>query len=379
MSTGAVIVGAAETAELGEVNLSALGLHADASLRALQDAGLTPAEVDGIACASPTPIEVAHHLGIWPRWMDGTMVGGCSPLLHVRHAAAALDQGQCEVVLVTHGQSGRSGFGPPPVVPAGSAKDQFEHTFGATAPYSNFTVPARRFLSDRGMSREHLAAVVVAQRRWATDTPRALRRTPVTIDEVLSGPMVADPFTRDMCCPLTDGGGALVMMSAKRASRHYRSQDTIHLLGAAEALESALVSQMKNPSYFSAWERASVEALGQARVTHDLVDHLMIYDAYAHVPLYGLEALGFVAFGESGDFVMHGHTSPGGRLPVNTNGGGLSYTHTGMYGMFAITEAVRQLRREASAQVPDAAISMVAGVGQMFGVGSCLVLAREPV
>ncbi|MGW4335904.1 thiolase C-terminal domain-containing protein [Rhodococcus koreensis] len=377
------IVGAAETTTIGiRPDLSILGLHAEAARNALADAGLSIHDVDGIAIAGTqavmTPFELSHYLGIRPRWMDSTLVGGCSFMLHVRHAAAAIASGAADVVLVVHGESGRSGVGVPPYVPSPSSlTGQFENPYGALASYSAFTLPALRFLEDRGMNREHLAHVAVAQRSWAAQNPRALRRNPVTVEDVLNAPPVAYPFTRDMCCVVTDGGGALVLTSADRAKDMKNSDRLVYLLGSGEAAEASLVSMMDDPGSFRAFRDASEEAFRTAGITHADVDHLMAYDAFAHVPLYMLEDLGFVGRGESGDFIAEGNTVKGGSLPMNTNGGGLSYTHTGMYGMFAIQEAVRQLRNEAAAQLPDIKISFVQGVGLFFGAAGSLVLSNE--
>jgi acetyl-CoA acetyltransferase len=373
------IVGAAETPEIGVLpGASVLTLHAQAARAALADAGLTVADVDGVATAMPMPLEVAHHLGITPRWLDGTMVGGCSFLLHVRHAAAAIASGAADIVLVSHGESGRSrvGAGHGRLDPS-SLMGQFEAVYGAQAPYSSFTVPALRFLRDRGMDREDLARVVATQRTWALNNPRAMRRKPVTVEEVLEGPPVAYPFTRDMCCVVTDGGGALVLTSAERA-RDLPSRDrAVFLLGSGESAEGPLVSQLADPGSSRSFRESASEAFRTAGISHADVDHLMAYDAFAHVPLYALEDLGFVGRGESGAFIADGNTVKGGALPMNTNGGGLSYTHTGMYGMFAIQEAVRQLRGEAVEQVPDVDISFVQGVGMYFAAGGSLVLSRE--
>jgi acetyl-CoA acetyltransferase len=373
------IVGASETDEIGVLpDRAMLQLHAEAGLNALADAGLTAADVDGVATAGPLPLEVSHHLGIQPRWLDGTMVGGCSFMLHVRHAAAAIAAGAADVVLVTHGESGRSrvGVGPHGRNP-GSAQGQFEAPFGAVTPYSTFTVPALRFLHDRGMSRSDLAEVVVAQREWATGNPRAFRRKPATVESVLADRPIAYPFTREMCCVVTDGGGALVITSAERAADLPGGEHAVYLLGSGEACEAPLMSQMDEVSSFGAFRRASAEAFATSGVSHADIDHLMGYDAFAHLPLYMLEDLGFVGHGESGAFIREGHTRPGGSLPMNTNGGGLSYTHTGMYGMFAIQEAVRQLRGQAAVQVPDVTTSFVQGVGMFFGAAGSLVLTNR--
>lgn len=373
------IVGASETDEIGVLpNRSMIQLHAEAGLNALADAGLMPTDVDGVATAGPLALEVSHHLGIVPRWLDGTMVGGCSFLLHVRHAATAIASGAANVVLITHGESGRSrvGVARPAPNPA-SVGGQFEAPYGSLAPYATFTVPALRFLHDRGMSRTDLAEVVVAQREWAMRNPRAFRRKPTTVQAVLDGDPIAYPFTREMCCVVTDGGGALVLTTAERAGDLPGGAHAVYLLGSGEGAEAPLMSQMEDVGSFGAFRRASAEAFRTAGIGHADVDHLMGYDAFAHLPLYILEDLGFVGRGESGAFIAEGNTRPGGRLPMNTNGGGLSYTHTGMYGMFAIQESVRQLRGEAAAQVPDVEIGFVQGVGMMFGAAGSLVLCSH--
>lgn len=372
------LVGASETDRIGVVpDRSIIQLHAEAARNALADAGLTPSDVDGVATAGPLPMEVSHYLGITPRWLDGTMVGGCSFMLHVRHAAAAIAAGACETVLITHGESGRSHVGGTHQLPGpASLPGQFEYPYGAIFPYATFTLPVMRFLQERGMSRRDLAEVAVAQREWASSNPRAFKRVPITVEQILHDTPVAYPFTKDLCCVVTDGGGALVLTRAERAADLRRSATPVYLLGSGESAEAPLVSQMADPGSFGAFRRASAEAFATAGVAHKDIDHLMVYDAFAHLPLYGLEDLGFVGRGESGAFIAEGHTRPGGRLPMNTNGGGLSYTHTGMYGMFAIQEAVRQLRGEAAAQVAGVKVSFVQGVGMMFGAAGSLILSN---
>lgn len=373
-----VIVGAAETTELGVLpHLSSMDLLADAARNALADAGMSAQDVDGIATAGPAPMDVSHHLGMTPRWLDGTNVGGCSFMVHVRHAAAAIASGAAETVLVVHGESGRSRVGADAWTPdLRSYSGQFEAVFGAQAAYSTFTVPAMGFLAERGMSPEHLAHVVATQRLWSEGNPRAFRRDAISVDQVMSAPMVAHPFTRDMCCVVTDGGGALVITSVERARDLPSGNRAIYLLGSGEASEGPVISQMADPGSSLALRQSSAEAFATAGVGPHDIDHLMAYDAFAHVPLYMLEDAGFVGFGESGDFVAGGHTSRGGSLPMNTNGGGLSYTHTGMYGMFAIQESVRQLRGEAHAQVSGIEVGFVQGVGGFFAAGASLVLSN---
>ena len=371
----ACIVGAAETERIGVVpELSQLELHADAARRALADAGLTIADVDGVAAAGQSTA-VAHYLGITPAYVDATAVGGCSFLLHVRHAAAAITAGLCEVVLITHGESGRSRVGMPPrVMAAASPQGQFEAPFGPLGPPTMFPIGVLRFMKETGLTHEQLASVAVAQRRWSSQVPRAMFREEITVDDVLASRMVAYPMHLLECCLVTDGGGALVVTSADRARSMPGPRPPVYVLGTGEAAETPLVSQMKDFTRSEGFRRASAAAFAEAGVGVPDVDHLMVYDAFAHLPLFGLEDLGFVGRGEAGAFVAEGHTSPGGRLPMNTNGGGLSYTHTGMYGMFLVQESVRQLRGEAAAQVPGVEVSVAQGVGGMFGAAGTLVL-----
>ena len=375
------VIGAAETTGLGVLpELSMIQLHAEAARNALADAGLTTADIDGVATGGPMPMEVSHYLGITPAWVDGTMVGGCSFMLHVRHAAAAIAAGAATTVLITHGESGRSrvGMSRYAVRAPDTVSGQFEVPYGALMPFATFTVPALRFLHERGMSRTDLAEVVVAQRQWAAGNPRAFRRKPITVDEVLNdSPPVAYPFTRDMCCVVTDGGGALVLTSAERAADLPGGSRAVYLLGSGEAVGSPVMSQMAEVDSFAGFRSSSAAAFRSADLTPGDIDHLMCYDAFAHVPLFMLEDMGFVGSGESGAFIASGATRPGGSLPVNTNGGGLAYTHTGMYSMFAMQEAIRQLRGEAAVQVPGVRTSFVQGVGMYFAASASLIFASE--
>jgi acetyl-CoA acetyltransferase len=375
---GVIIAGAAETDAVGKLpDHSTLQLHIEAAVNAVADAGLTMRDIDGIATVNaPGPVQVAHALGITPRWMDGTGVGGTSFLLHVRHAAAAIRSGYATTVLITHGESGRSRVGASPYPRGGSSMSgQFEAPYGTTGATSTFTIPVLRYMKEYGLTHEQLAYVAVAQRKWAARNPRAMFREVITVEDVLASRLVAYPFHLLECCLVTDGGGALIITAADRAGDF--PKPAVHVLGTGEAMETPMISQMVDFTESQAFKQAGRAAFAEAGITTADVRHLMIYDAFAHVPIYGLEALGFVAKGEAGAFIAAGNTEPGGRLPLNTNGGGLSYTHTGMYGMFAIQEGVRQVRGEASAQVTDADVSVILGNGGMFATSGVLVLGRE--
>jgi acetyl-CoA acetyltransferase len=370
------IVGAAETKRIGVVpDISALEMHAESARLALADAGLQMSDVDGVAAAGLSPILVAQYLGIAPTYVDATSIGGCSFLVHVRHAAAAITAGLADVVLITHGESGRSRVGAPPRPsdPA-SPQGQFEAPYGIAGPPTMFPMGVLRYMKDFGLTHEQLASVAVAQRRWAADVPRAMFRELITVEDVLASRMIAYPMHLLECCLVTDGGGALVVTSAERARARPGPKPPVYVLGTGEAAETPMVSMMEDFTTSKAFRLSSAKAFAEAGIGPADVDHLMIYDAFAHLPIYGLEDLGFVGRGEAGAFIAEGHTSPGGRLPMNTNGGGLSYTHTGMYGMFLVQESVRQLRGEASAQVPGVDISLAQGVGGMFMSAGTLVL-----
>lgn len=372
----AAIVGAAETERIGVLpDVSAIELHAESARLAVADAGLTLADVDGVAAAGQSPVAVAHYLGITPTYLDTTAVGGCSFLLHVRHAAAAIAAGLAEVVLVTHGESGRSRVGMAPrMMDPSSPLGQFEAPYGTLGPPTLFPIGVLRYMKELGLTHEQLASVPVAQRRWAARVPRAMHREPITVDDVLASRMIAYPMHLLECCLVTDGGGALVVTSAARAQALPGPKPPVYVLGTGEASESPMVSMMEDFTTSKAFRLSSARAFAEARIGPADVDHLMVYDAFAHLPLYGLEDLGFVGRGEAGPFVAEGNTAPGGRLPMNTNGGGLSYTHTGMYGMFLVQESVRQLRGEAAAQVPGVEVSAAQGVGGMFMAAGTLIL-----
>ncbi len=370
------IVGAAETTEMGSIpNLSQIQLHADAALNTLKDAGLKLSDIDGVACAGESPTGIAHYLGIVPTWVDGTSVGGCSFMLHVRHAAAAINEGLCETVLITHGESGRSGVGRGGFRGSPSSlSGQFESPYCGMGPTTAFTLPFLRYMKDTGTTLEQLAMVAVVQREWAAMNPRASYRDPLTVQDVMQDRMIAYPFTKTECCLVTDGGGALILTSASRAKDF--PQKPVYILGTGESVESPMISQMEDFTSSRAFRVSAAKAFSEAGITHADVDHVMIYDAFAHLPFYGLEDMGFCKQGEAGPFIAERHTAPGGALPLNTNGGGLSYMHSGMYGMVALQESVRQLRGIAPAQVEGATISVCHGVGGMFAASGTVIMSN---
>jgi acetyl-CoA acetyltransferase len=371
------VVGAAETTDLGRIpGMSQIMLHADAALNAMKDCGLKPKDIDGVATAGEVPQALAQYLGITPTWADGTAVGGCSFMLHVRHAAAAINEGLCNTVLITHGESGKSRVAPTPRPPyPDSLAGQFEAPYGVFGPPTMFTIPVLRYMKTYGITEEQVANVAVIQREWAAKNPRATFKDPITVDDVLNSRMIAYPFRILMCCLVTDGGGALILTSAERAKDF--PQKPVYILGTGESVEGPMISQMEDFTSSKAFRVSGKKAFEESGITHKDVDHLMIYDAFAHLPLYGLEDLGFVGRGEAAAFIGERHTAIGGKLPCNTNGGGLSYMHSGMYGMYALQESVRQMRGIAPAQIPGAKISVCHGVGGMFAASGTIIFSNE--
>jgi acetyl-CoA acetyltransferase len=297
-------------------------------------------------------------------------------MLHVRHAAAAIAAGYCTTALITHGESGRSQVGPARYAanPA-SLFGQFEAPYGLGAPVTQVSVPALRYMKDTGTTEEDLALLAVIQREWAARNPRAFVRQPITVEEVLASSMIAYPLRKLMCCLVTDGGGALILTSAERAKDF--STKPVFIMGTGEATEHPIVSMMEDFTSSRAFRQSGKAAFGSAGITHADVDHLMLYDPFAHVPFYALEDLGFCGRGDAKHFYRERRTAPGGALPVNTNGGGLSYQHSGMYGMFALQESVRQMRGIAAAQIEGARISVCHGIGSMFSAAGTIIFTNE--
>ncbi len=378
MRSQTVVIGAAETKRLGVItDVSPVQLHAEAVRNAIADAGITRDDIDGVACVGEGPAGLANYLGITPTWLDGTFVGGCSFLVHLHHASAAIAAGMAKVIVISHAVSRGGSASSPGALDLANLQQQFEQVYGVGPPATKFPLGVLRYMKTYGLTHEQLASVAVAQRRWSSQVPRAMMRDLITVDDVLASPLICYPMHRLECCLATNGGGALIVTSAEHARTLPLRKALVHVLGGAESSESPLASQMADLTSARAYRTTGRLAFEQAGITHSDVDHLMAYDAFAHLPIYTLEDLGFVGRGDAGAFIEEGNTSPGGSLPMNTNGGGLSYTHTGIYGMFLMQESIRQVRGEAAAQVPGVNISVAHGVGSMFTSASTIVFGSE--
>lgn len=359
----AAIVGVAES-DLGKVDdgLTPLDLMAQATVAALADAGLEKSDVDGLLSASPyyqlATVEAGEYLGIQPRYTDSTQLGGSSFVSHLHHAALAIATGACEVALIVYASTQRSDSGR---LVSQANQLPYESPFRPRHPVSMYAMAAARHMHQYGTTREQLAEVAVAARKWARLNPKAFVRDPLTVEDVLNSRMVSEPLTARDCCLVTDGGGAVVVTSAERAKDLRKAP--VYVLGAGEAHWHRHISQMPDLTVTAATASGG-RAFAMAGLTPSDVDVVQLYDAFTINTILFLEDLGFCPKGEGGPFVSDGRIAPGGELPVNTNGGGLSYCHPGMYGLFTQIEAVRQIRGEcAERQVADVAVAVAHGSG----------------
>jgi acetyl-CoA acetyltransferase len=386
----AAIVGVADdVSPTGELTRTGRELEVAMVLDALEDAGLSLADVDGV-CHPDSAVSFAEYLGIHPVFTESTMTGGSSYEVHVEHAAAAIAAGVCDVVVSVYaatprsdrkrtaagggggGGNGRRGGlgGPNPLV-------EWDLPYGLRTPMGPYALAASRHMHEFGTTAEQLAQIAVSTREWASRNPRARYRDPLTIEEVLASPYQVEPLHLLDCCLVTDGAGAFVMTSAERARS--LAKPPVYVLGAATATDHMVISQMPDltttPGVVSGARAFAMAGLGPGDV-----DVLMGYDSFTITALLHLEDLGFCAKGEGGPYAADGHLGPGGTLPMNTNGGGLSFTHPGMYGMFLLTEATRQLRGEGEArQVEGAQVAVAHGSGIFLSVMSTAVLGTEAV
>jgi acetyl-CoA acetyltransferase len=371
------VVGVAES-DLGQVapDTTPLDLMAQGTFRALEDCGLKLSDIDGVFCAATQvrmgPMALSEYLGIKPRVFDGTQIGGSSFMCHVAHAQAAIEHGLCEAALIAYGSTQRSvsraAASPREVNP-------YESPYRPFMPSSAYAMAASRHMHQYGTTREHLAEVAVAARKWALLNPKAWEKEPLTVEQVLNARMVSYPFTVRDCCLVLDGGGAMILTSAARAKTLRKKP--VYVLGTGEALSHASISSMADLTVSAAAE-SGPRAFGMAGLKPSDVDMVSLYDAFTITPILFLEDLGFCPKGEGGRFVANGAIAPGGKLPVNTSGGGLSYCHPGMYGLLVMIEAVRQVRGECDKrQVKDCNVALAHGNGGVLS-SQCTVLFGGP-
>jgi acetyl-CoA acetyltransferase len=374
-----VIVGVATSDYPSLPQLSEHQVHAQAADRALADAGLTYADVDGYATAGFMPMyasQLCEYLGLRPDHLDETNVGGASFEVLVEHAVQAIEAGACDTVLITYGSvqlsamGRRLGTGAPGAPLTGPA--MYDALWGNTL-VGSYALAARRHMYQYGTTSEQLAEIAVTMRAHASSNPMAQYREPITVADVLASRLIADPLHMLDCCVISDGGAACVLTTADRA-RHL-SQAPIQVLGAAHALTHATNISAMPDLTISAAAQSGPTAFRRAGLKPSDVDVVQLYDSFTITALLSLEDLGFCPKGEGGRFVEGGRLRYDGQLPTNTDGGGLSACHPGMRGMFLIVEAVRQLRGQAGpTQVPGAQVALVHGTGGMLSTGATLLL-----
>ena len=366
----------------GETVLQA---QAKAAHGALADAGLTFDDVDGLLTAGAwgypgpgmlMPLALGEYLSISPRFMDGTNIGGSVFEAHVAHASLALQAGYCDVALIVYGSAQRSARSRSVGGRPTEHSFQYEVPFGLMVPAGSYALAANRYLHEFGRGPENLAEVAVAARKWAQLNPVAFARDPLSIDDVFASPLLSDPLHVRDCCLVTDGAGAIVMTTADRA-RDLRRKP-IEVLGYGEAQQSLSISEMEDLTWLKPAAMSSARAFEMAGLTKADIDVMQIYDSFTITVLLTLEALGICPRGEAGAFIREGHTAKGGSMPMNTSGGGLSCMHPGMYGMFLLIEAVRQLRGECGErQVADAQVALVHGTGGYLSSGATCILGKR--
>ena len=361
-------------------------LHAEVAKGALEDAGLTRADVDGFFCAGDAPglgpLSLVDYMGLKVRHMDTTETGGSSYVIHLGHAAQAIAAGKCSVALITlAGRPRAEGMatGTAPRNYGSAAPDvQFEYPFGPTV-VNMYAMAAQRHMHEFGTTSAQLAWIKVAASHHAQHNPHALLREVVTVDDVVNSPMIADPLHRLDCCVITDGGGALVVVSPEVAKRVQRPR--VRLLGAGEAPKHQMGGKI-DLTYTGA-ARSGALAFAEAGVTPADIKYVSIYDSFTITVLICLEDLGFCPKGGGGRFVEDGNLISGrGRLPFNTDGGGLCNNHpANRGGMTKVIEAVRQLRGEAhpKVQVPNCGLALAHGTGGSLGTrhGSATVILEQ--
>lgn len=340
---------------------TSLELLAEATARSLDDAGLALSDIDGICAATfyhffPT-LSVAEYLGIRPKWSDGDTTGGSSFMSQLMKAVTAIEAGLCETVLIAYGSNARSSRNLNGLIET----PEFEQGMGYPVPMGGYAMAAGRHMHEFGTTRENLADVALTARAWAKLNPNATERGDLSKEEILSARMIADPLSKYDCCLFSDGGGALIVTSSARAKD--LKQKPIYVLGGAGAHWHREIAQMPSLTTTCATE-SSRRAYEMAGVSVDDIDVVQLYDAFTINVILLLEDLGFCNKGEGGAFVSSGAIAPGGTLPVNTNGGGLSCVHPGAYGVFCMIEAIEQLRGSAGArQIADAEIAIAHGNG----------------
>ena len=366
---------------------SVLSIQKDCAIEALEEAGLNITDIDGLAVAGlwgmpgpgvMQPNVLTEYLGIsYPKWLDGTNTGGSAFIFHLQHAYQAIKNNVCNNVLILYGSTQKSNrernFLDRPAI----FSSQFDMVAGLPSPVGAYALAAQRHMYEFGSNKETLAEIAVAARSWAKLNPNAYKKDNLTIDDVINSQPICSPLNKLDCCLVTDGGGAIVLSHTDRKS-DFKS-DPIFIKGFGETSSHSSINYMEDMSRLDVAIKSSEDAYNMSKLSPKDIDFAMIYDSFTITVLMSLEALGFCEIGEGKDFVKNGNLGPNGSFPINTNGGGLSYCHPGMYSIFTLIEACRQLWGHCGERQLKKNLSNVLchGTGGVLSSAATTILSKE--
>ncbi len=382
-----VIAGADEADEVGRTpGKTVLQMQAEAATNALEDAGLAPDDVEGLFIQGSgfreryhfPQVTVGEYLGIEPTVSSSNDMGGASSFGHVKYAKLAIEAGEIDTALITYGstnysdrQEGRNQYEPQPA----NLTRQYEVPYGTMNPIGSYAMAARRYMHEYDVDHADLAEIAVSTREWAKLNPKAMMRDDLTVEDVLESPPMCEPLNKFDCCLISDAGGALVLTSAEKARE--AGADPVTITGLAQTHTHDNISQMPDLTAPGA-RRTAKEAYEQAGVGPEDLDVAELYDSFTITTALLTESVGLAEPGEGTRPFVEGETRPGGSMPINTNGGGLSYLHPGTYGIFPIIEAVRQVRGTAGdRQVDDVDTALAHGTGGVLSTHATMILEAE--
>ena len=366
---------------------SVLSIQKDCAKEALDHAGLNFSDIDGLAVAGlwgmpgpgiMQPNLLTEYLGIsYPKWLDGTNTGGSAFIFHLHHAYYAIKNNLCNNVLILYGSTQKSrkerNFLDRPAI----FSSQFDMVAGLPSPVGAYALAAQRHMYKYGSSNETLAEIAVAARDWAKLNPNAFKKKPISIEDVLSSQPICSPLNKLDCCLVTDGGGAIVISNTDRINDF--KLEPIYIKGIGETSSHSSINYMQDMSTLDVAIKSSKDAYKMAKLKSHEIDFAMIYDSFTITVLMSLEALGFCEIGDGKELVKNNNLGPSGSFPINTNGGGLSYCHPGMYSIFTIIEACRQIWGECDERQLKKELNNVLchGTGGVLSSAATTILSRE--
>ena len=366
---------------------SVLSIQRECATEALKMSGLEFKDIDGLAVAGlwgmpgpgvMQPNALTEYLGIkYPKWLDGTNTGGSAFLFHLNHAYQAIKSGMCNNVLILYGSTQKSNrernFLNRPAI----YSSQFDMIAGLPSPVGAYALAAQRHIYKFGSSKKTLAEIAVAARKWASLNENAYKKDSLTVEEVLESSIICSPLGKLDCCLVTDGGGAIVVSNTDLKEKFNLSP--IYIKGFGESSSHSSINFAENIEILEVARRSSQIAYQRSGLKPNNIDLAMIYDSFTITVLMSIEALGFCEIGEGKEFITDNNISPKGNFPLNTNGGGLSYCHPGMYSIFTLIEACRQMwgvcgRRQVKKEIINA---LCHGTGGVLSSAASVILSKD--